>query len=133
MKKFFSYLLLLTVFAFFLVACEKENENNSNQLTGTTWTEKSKYDDEMTVLEFSGNNTVTFFRSDDNLNVRGSLSAGTYTLIDNNITFNLIIDFHFYKQIFKTGTITGNIMNAKYDIVWTSGERVEIKEIYRKR
>lgn len=129
MKKYFSYLLLSTVFAFSLVACEKEKD--SHQLAGTIWT--AKYVDEVVVLEFAGNNSVTFFRADENLNIKGSAYSGTYTLKGDNITFDLI-GYNFYKWIFKTGTISGNIMKVKYDIEWySSGERDEMEETYRKK
>ena len=112
--------------------CSKDDDSNANSLSGTTWT--TTYVDELWVIEFNGNNGVTAFRADANLNIKGSAHSGTYSKRDNSITFQNLYISDFYKYEFMNATVNGNTMTVNYQYTYhSSGEVSKSTKTFHKR
>lgn len=111
MKKSLFILPLITIVALTFSSCKNDDEPN-NSLKGSVWT--SSYNDDIIVLEFTGNNSVEFYGADQNLNPKGDTYSGSYTLNGNDVTFNLKAAYYTAYD-FKKGTISGNSMKVDYN------------------
>lgn len=130
MKKVFSLMLLLaTMFTF--TACSSDDDDNSqNSIVGTTWT--ASYVNELFVIEFESNNKVTGYRADTNMNIKGDVYSGSYSINGNRIILNDFSIVNFYRFYFTDGTINGKSMNLNY---WWNmgGERFDDDMTFHQR
>lgn len=111
----FCLFLSLAIFQ----SCGKnEGGNESNPLNGTMWvytyTNYISKEPVHNYLEFTSNNTVVHWNTNDS--IRGT---GTYTISGNTVTFNnlkfkvALLGSDMY--VFKSATFTNNSMHVSYD------------------
>ena len=121
-----------------MVSCTKENgdtsrntnggtSENSNSLSGTTWT--APYgSDELFLIKFTSNTKCESYFADRNLNFVRSAKQGSYKVSGSTVSFYGIEFVHIY-MVYKlqSGTISGNFMNTKgenYTSTTSGGEGV---------
>lgn len=133
MKKLFSLMLLLAMI-FTVTACGGDDKDEpSSSLSGTTWTATFRSKD-VWVLDFTSKTSVTAFRSDANLNIKGDAVVGNYSISGSNLVFTNTSITDFYKYVIEKATLSGESMIVTFHAsYYTGGESDSETMTFRKK
>lgn len=114
MKKFLSMTLLLTAMFLTFSACSSDDDD-TNSLSGTEWVAKFA-DNHYIVIKFTSDSNVEGYFTDTNFVTVGSISTGTYSVKDNQVTFNnFIIKYYAIAGYrYESAQISGSAMTTTY-------------------